>query len=57
MILTEKNIFHKIFNYIKIKLFLNDSNIEFSNEKINEECLFNINLTKTEKLPLLPNNT
>ena len=57
MILTEKNIFQKVFNYIKVKLFINDSNITFSNDQINEEFLNNINLAKTEKLPLLPNNT
>ena len=56
MILTEKNIFQKLFNYIKVKLLINDSNITFSNEQINEEFLNNSNLIKKEKLPLLPNN-
>ena len=36
MILTEKNIFEKGFNYIKVKLFIKDSNVIFSNEQINE---------------------
>jgi len=56
MILTEKNIFRKGFNYIKVKYLIKDSNIAFSNEKINEEFLNDINLTKTEQFPLLQNN-
>jgi hypothetical protein len=53
MILTEKNIFEKGFNYIKVKLFIKDSNVTFSNEQINEEFLNDNNLTKTEQMPLL----
>jgi ABC-type Na+ transport system ATPase subunit NatA len=56
MILTEKNIFEKIFNLIKVKIFINDSNVTFSNEQINEEFLNDNNLTKTEQTPLLQNN-
>ena len=56
MILTEKNIFQKLINLLRVKLFINDSNITFSNEQINEVFLNNRNLVKTEKLPLLPNN-
>jgi len=56
MILTEKNIFRKGFNYIKVKYFINDSNIAFSNVQINEEFLNDNNLTKTEQTPLLQNN-
>jgi len=56
MILNEKYIFQKVFNYIKVKLFINDSNTTFSNEKINEEFLNDNILLKIEKLPLLSNN-
>ena len=56
MILTEKNIFEKGFNYIKVKLFIKDSNVTFSNEQINEEFLNDNNLAKTEQLPLLQNS-
>jgi len=55
MILTENNIFEKVFNYIKVKFLINDSNIIFSNEQINEDFFNDNNLAKTGQLPLLPN--
>ena len=55
LILLESGLIKLLFNYIKVKFLLSESNITFSNEQMSEEFLSNNNI-ENSNVPLLRNS-
>ena len=55
LILLESGYLRQLFNYIKIKFLINESNLQFSNEQMSEEFLSSNNF-QAQQNPLLLNN-
>ena len=56
LILLETGYLKQFFNYIKVKYFIKETNVEFSNIQVSDEFLSNNNISEDANTPLLINN-